>query len=840
VQGSAGREACRNGQQEARAGRRRAALEAFRGGLRIDPDLIDCRAALATLLLREFHWDEAEVEFREALRRNADPRRRGLLLVGLGEALERAGRRPEAVPLYEEALALAPDSPPALGHLALARRAAGDLDGAVSAWKAYLEQRPPDSAALERLEEVVRLEAELRLLEERVRAQGAGPEDWDGLARARRSGGDPQGALAARRGAAALAPRDAGRTLALALAAVEVGRPEEAREALERALEIDPGRTAAWAHLARLAEEGGNRAEERRSWERLLEQHPLDLMALRRVAELERLDGRLPEAEREASRRAAGKNAGGAPALRLALLRIVAGDRPGAEEALASALERQPNEAAIQVAVGDLPQAAGVDRRRKGRGADAPETPPPSAPPASEIGRALLNLHKASGGGEVAAGIERLSVLVGRHADRVDLRVALGNALLAQGRLEEAAREYRRALEKAPADSSALLGLALAALRGEKYEEAERQARAAVAGGPRDPYALAALAAAAFQEGKRPDAEAAARAALEVDPWEEASGTRFILARTLAARGDLRAAEEVVRGDLPRSAWLLYDEAWRFARDMFLEDLPPARWEAWRRRPGELRGGEAQALPRIADLLASLEERYTRLRTPEETVEHYFSRRPDSSALVAGKTSEANRAVIARRLSENLAYLRLADFNSPEVSQVVKEVLQALKDAPGLVLDLRGNRGGLKDEARKVAEMLVPPDTLLEVEQSREGARSVRSPLGAGIYPDRPLVVLVDEDTASAAEALAGMLQSTGRATVVGDQTRGKGVSQAVRLLPGGYSLLVTASRTFDAAGRPLQGRGVVPQVPVAAPAGQSETSDPALEKARDLLGSPR
>jgi carboxyl-terminal processing protease len=161
-------------------------------------------------------------------------------------------------------------------------------------------------------------------------------------------------------------------------------------------------------------------------------------------------------------------------------------------------------------------------------------------------------------------------------------------------------------------------------------------------------------------------------------------------------------------------------------------------------------------------------------------------------------------------------------------------VLEGLKDAPALVLDLRGNPGGLKDEAQAVAELLLPPGTPLLLEEQREGGSTTRAGPGAGADSERPMVVLVDERTGSAAEILAGALQSAGRATVVGETTRGKGVSQAVRLLPGGYSLAVTAARTFDPTGRPLD-EGVQPQTGPAEPG----SADPALDKAREILEKP-
>lgn len=857
------REACRLAQEELRAGRRRASLESFRRGLRIDPERVECRAGLATLLLREFHWREAEAEFRAALARASEPQQREILLVGLGEALERRGDVEMAVRAYEDALRLVPESPQALGHLAIARRLAGDLDGAISAWKSYLDRQPRDSAAVERLEEVLRLQAELRLLEKETQGEDGAAAAWDALARSRRAAGDAQGALAARRRAAALSPKDPERALALAVALVDTGHRDESVQELERVLSLERDRTAAYAHLARLAEAAGDGAAERRVWERLLAERPMELVALRRIVEIDQRTGSLDGAVDGQARRARREARDPGAALHLALSRAAAGDAPGAQDAFALALERAPVEPSVQAAVDDFlsrtgglgtdgarPAGKAARRRRAhsepgaGSAAGSQSAAPPSAPQAApdvpapaatDIGRALLEARRAALRGRPGGAVEHLAALVVRHPRRADLHVALAEALAGAGRAADARREFMLALETDPEQPAAELGLALLALGGGDLGEAERRARAALERRPRDSGGLSTLCAALYRQGRMQEAAEAAQAALRADPWERQASLRFVSARAMAARGDLRAAEEVVLGFMPRAGWIMYDLAWEFARGSFLQERPESFWESWRRRPGQL-GGEEEALARIADLLSALEEPYTRLRAPAETIERYFSRQPDSPELVAGKTPEANRSVIARRLQENLAYLRVADFQSPEIAAIVRQILEEFRDAPGLVLDLRGNPGGLQDEARKVAEMLLPPGTPLEVEERRDGAAVVRSGPEGGLYTDRPLVVLVDEGTGSAAEALASALKGSGRATVVGDSTRGKGVSQAVRLLPGGFSILITAGQSFDTSGRPLQGRGVEPDPAPPSPS----TADPALDRARDLLAPPR
>ena len=92
-------------------------------------------------------------------------------------------------------------------------------------------------------------------------------------------------------------------------------------------------------------------------------------------------------------------------------------------------------------------------------------------------------------------------------------------------------------------------------------------------------------------------------------------------------------------------------------------------------------------------------------------------------------------------------------------------------------------------------------------------------------------MILTDRRTGSAAEKLAAGLQGSGRATVIGEETFGKGVGQVSRLLPGGGMVLVSAVENLTLGGRSLEGRGVVPDVP--------EGGDVSLEKAKELLRKP-
>ncbi|MGH7043648.1 MAG: S41 family peptidase, partial [Acetobacteraceae bacterium] len=143
----------------------------------------------------------------------------------------------------------------------------------------------------------------------------------------------------------------------------------------------------------------------------------------------------------------------------------------------------------------------------------------------------------------------------------------------------------------------------------------------------------------------------------------------------------------------------------------------------------------------------------------------------------------------------------------------VERAMAAHTRPDGIVLDLRGDPGGLLDQAVAVADALLPAGVVVRTEGRDPAASAIwRSKPGeraAGL----PVVVLVDGRTASAAEILAAALADRGRAVVVGSATFGKGLVQAFTQLPGGGELFVTWSRVLAPRGWPLEGLGVLPQV---------------------------
>jgi carboxyl-terminal processing protease len=177
----------------------------------------------------------------------------------------------------------------------------------------------------------------------------------------------------------------------------------------------------------------------------------------------------------------------------------------------------------------------------------------------------------------------------------------------------------------------------------------------------------------------------------------------------------------------------------------------------------------------------------------------------------------------------NVGYLKIHCFQKTTVQEFEAHLTELLKaDCKALILDIRGNPGGLLDVSIEIAKRFLPEGVIVRMQhQDPKASTTYRStnPMALTL----PLVVMVDGDTASAAEVLAGALKENHRARLIGQTTFGKGCSQGLLELPGAGALRspatpsatggtgairITIARFFSPSDQPYSGRGVEPDIP--------------------------
>lgn len=198
---------------------------------------------------------------------------------------------------------------------------------------------------------------------------------------------------------------------------------------------------------------------------------------------------------------------------------------------------------------------------------------------------------------------------------------------------------------------------------------------------------------------------------------------------------------------------------------------------------------------------------------------------PETEVTLVTQRAGRRRSIVLSRVAQRVEtvtsatrdgvlHLRVSGFNaltSAQVTGFVETAFASANPPRGLVLDLRGNRGGILTQAVAVADIFLDDGEIVGTAGRHPEANRRYAATDSDLALGRPIVVMVDGRTASAAEILAAALADRGRAAVLGTGTQGKGLVQILLPLPNGGELQLSWSRIVMPSGWPLQGAGLMP-----------------------------
>jgi len=187
----------------------------------------------------------------------------------------------------------------------------------------------------------------------------------------------------------------------------------------------------------------------------------------------------------------------------------------------------------------------------------------------------------------------------------------------------------------------------------------------------------------------------------------------------------------------------------------------------------------------------------------------------------------------ARILEDSIGYIRLAEFRENTLRELNNALSSLSKqNMKALIIDLRNNPGGLLDVAVKVAGRFIPPDKMIAYTKGRKQGQNFEFfSNDRNAIVDLPMVILINEGSASGSEIVAGVLQDYKRAIIIGNKSFGKGSVQTVIPLGDGSALRLTTSHYFTPSGKIIHGKGVTPDIFVEA----KESPDNKLENEKTV-----
>ncbi|PKN60127.1 MAG: peptidase S41 [Deltaproteobacteria bacterium HGW-Deltaproteobacteria-11] len=199
------------------------------------------------------------------------------------------------------------------------------------------------------------------------------------------------------------------------------------------------------------------------------------------------------------------------------------------------------------------------------------------------------------------------------------------------------------------------------------------------------------------------------------------------------------------------------------------------------------------------------------------------------------------RSIKSRMYDDRIGYIRIASFQEKSVNDLkkaLKDLDRPSQSLKGLVLDMRNNPGGLLNQAVEISDCFLKSGVIVSTKGKTRNLENTFSAGDNGDEPSCPIVILVNEGTASAAEIVSGALRDNRRAIIVGTQTFGKGSVQTVIPLEDGSALKLTTAKYYTPSGRSIQAEGIAPDIVIKfqRPAQEKEEAERRIRE-RDLTG---
>jgi len=176
------------------------------------------------------------------------------------------------------------------------------------------------------------------------------------------------------------------------------------------------------------------------------------------------------------------------------------------------------------------------------------------------------------------------------------------------------------------------------------------------------------------------------------------------------------------------------------------------------------------------------------------------------------------RSVKYTDMNDGYAYVKITSFienTGKDLEKIMAEHAKKYSNVKGLIIDLRRNPGGLLDQAVKVSDLFIPEGKIVSTIGREKEKEEVIYASKHAAYTGFPLIVLMNEYSASASEIVAGALQDNKRAIIMGEKSFGKGSVQSVVKLGDGSGLKLTVARYYTPSGKSIQSEGIVPDIEV-------------------------